>query len=660
MQSLRPDNGTDSPGNFSFLAEHSPLLAELGATAERLFPFDPASSVLKLRLLAEAITQDIAARLGVSLIQPTQAELLRAVDARLSLDAQVRQLFHLLRRTGNLAAHEADHGIGYREGLEALKVARQLAVWFHRSFGRNPDFKPGPFQLPDDPSQKLVLLQQQIAALSTQLLEAQTAQINQSEMARLLEAQAEHEREMSRRAQEEATIYQELAEEASARASALQTQFDAQLAAASQTVSAEDLSAFATRATEAAKSVLLDEAATRQIIDLQLIDAGWEADTVKLTHASGARPERGKNKAIAEWPTEGQQSADYVLFAGLTPLAAVEAKRMNVNVAGKIGQAERYARGFGMESGMAPAWSQAGCNEPWADGQGGRFALPFVYSSNGRPFVKQLAEASGTWFRDARSPSHTARPLASFHTPQGLLDILTRSKAEAEQKLKQDSYAYLRLRDYQTKAIAAVESALAEGRSTCLLAMATGTGKTRTIIGLMYRLLKAERFRRILFLVDRNALGSQAQDAFNEAPLEQNQPLSKIYNVAELGDMAAEAETRVQVATVQAMVKRVFGSDTPPPVDAYDCIIVDEAHRGYALDQDMTEESSRFAITRSTSPATAVSWTTSTPYALASPPPPHGTPARSSASRSSRIPTGKPWPMTGSSTTSHQSATRPC
>lgn len=60
------------------------------------------------------------------------------------MDAQVRQLFHLLRRTGNLAAHEADHGIGYREGIEALKVARQIAVWFHRSFGRNPDFKPGP------------------------------------------------------------------------------------------------------------------------------------------------------------------------------------------------------------------------------------------------------------------------------------------------------------------------------------------------------------------------------------------------------------------------------------------------------------------------------------------------------------------------------------
>ncbi|MET3480308.1 type I restriction-modification system endonuclease [Variovorax atrisoli] len=577
------------PGNFSFLGEHSPLLADLGATAEGLFPYDPASCVLKLRLLAEALTQDIAARLGITLAQPNQAELLRAVDARLGMDAQVRQLFHLLRRTGNLAAHEADHGIGYREGLEALKVARQIAVWFHRSFGRDAAFKPGPFQLPDDPSQKLLALQQQIAALSTQLQDAQSAQQGQTEMTRLLESQAAQERELSRRAQEETAIYQELAEEAEARAATLQAQFDAQLATARQQANSDELARFSRRANDAARSVLLDEADTRQIIDHQLIEAGWEADTVRLTHARGARPERSKNKAIAEWPTRGNQSADYMLFAGLTPIAAVEAKRMSINVPGKIGQAERYARGFGMEGTMTAAWTHAGHSGPWDDGQGGQFHLPFVYSSNGRPYVKQLAEASGTWFRDVRSPAHTARPLAGFHSPQGLLDLLTRSKEGAELRLHQDSYAYLRLRDYQVKAIAEVEASLAQGRSNCLLAMATGTGKTRTIIGLIYRLLKAERFRRILFLVDRKALGTQAQDAFNEAPLEQNLPLSKIYNVAELGDMAAEAETRVQVATVQAMVKRVFGSDTPPSVDAYDCIIVDEAHRGYALDQDMTE-----------------------------------------------------------------------
>ncbi len=53
--------------------------------------------------------------------------------------------------------------------------------------------------------------------------------------------------------------------------------------------------------------------------------------------------------------------------------------------------------------------------------------------------------------------------------------------------------------------------------------------------------------------------------------------------------MQTQAETRVQVATVQAMVKRVFQADEPPAVDQFDCIIVDEAHRGYTLDQEMTE-----------------------------------------------------------------------
>jgi len=105
----------------------------------------------------------------------------------------------------------------------------------------------------------------------------------------------------------------------------------------------------------------------------------------------------------------------------------------------------------------------------------------------------------------------------------------------------------------------------------------------------MYRFLKAERFNRILFLVDRTALGDQANDSFKETELEEKKTLSKIYNVAELGDQASEAETPIQVATVQAMVKRIFMSDNPPPIDEFDCIIIDEAHRGYTLDQDMTD-----------------------------------------------------------------------
>jgi type I restriction enzyme R subunit len=119
-----------SSSNFGFLATHSRLLADLGRTAEVVYPFDPASCVLKLRLLAEALTQEVASRIGLRLVQATQAELLRAVDQRLRLDPQVRQMFQLLRTRGNDAAHQIDHHIGYKEGLEALKVAREVALWF--------------------------------------------------------------------------------------------------------------------------------------------------------------------------------------------------------------------------------------------------------------------------------------------------------------------------------------------------------------------------------------------------------------------------------------------------------------------------------------------------------------------------------------------------
>lgn len=576
--------------NFSFLAEHSPLLSDLGATAERVFPFDPASCVLKLRLLAEALTSAMAARAGITLVQPTQADLFRAVDSRLNLDPQVRQLFHLLRRIGNQAAHQLDHGIGYREGLQALKVAREIAVWFHRSFGRQPDFKPGHFVLPDDPSRQLATLQQQVADLARQLQDAQASSSSQTDLARLLEEQAAQERDMARRADEDRAIYEQLADEAGARLASLQADFDARLAQArQQPAGTDELLQFAQRASAAAGKVHLDEAATRQLIDLQLVDAGWEADTERLTHARGARPQRGKNLAIAEWPVPGKQSADYVLFAGLVPVATVEAKRQNVNVPGKIGQAERYARGYLITDDQRPARQAAGLTTAWPDGQGGQFIVPFVYSCNGRAQIKQLPEASGTWFRDVREPSNTARSLPGFHAPQGLLDLLSRSRAEAEARLAAEPYGYLRLHDFQQRAIGAVEQALADGRRTCLLAMATGTGKTRTALGLIYRFLKSERFRRILFLVDRTALGDQALGAFKEVRLEQGQALGQHYAIAELGDMTAQAETRVQVATVQAMVKRIFASDNPPPTDTYDCIIVDEAHRGYTLDQEMTE-----------------------------------------------------------------------
>jgi type I restriction enzyme R subunit len=581
--------------NFAFLAEHAPVFLQLATTAEQVFASDPNTTLVKLRQLGEALAQDVAARVGVEFDAETrQADLLFRLSREIDLDPTVRGLFHTLRIEGNKATHQ--FRTLHKEAMDGLRVARELAIWFHRSFGAaGASFKPGPFIPPPDPSAELRALQAEIESLRADLAGKHQALDTHRRLADLLHREKQQFADLARRMEQDAAASFALAEEQSARVDALRRDFEARLKALqaqlddARSDAREASQQIARRARQAARQLVLSEELTRILIDRQLTDAGWEADTQRLAYGKGARPARGHNRAIAEWPAEGRQAADYVLFAGLTPVAVVEAKRENQHVAGRIPQAERYARGFRQQAGFEPAWHREGRPAGWPDAHGQVFQIPFVYASNSRPYLAQLAEQSGTWFRDVRSPANLARPLMDFHTPAGLLDRLTRSKAAAEAALAAEGFAYLQLRPYQEHAIQAVEQALAAGRSRCLLAMATGTGKTRTVIGLMYRFLKAERFRRILFLVDRTALGTQAMDNFNEAQLEQNQPLSSIYNIAALGDMAIEAETRIQVATVQAMVKRIFQSDRPPGIDDFDCIVVDEAHRGYALDQEMTE-----------------------------------------------------------------------
>lgn len=580
-----------SLSNFAFLEQHDPLFFQLASAAERAFSSDPNTTLIKLRQLGEALAQDLAVRCGIEFDdKTTQVDLLFKLNREIRFDTNVADLFHSLRIEGNRANHQ--FRTQHKEALDGLRIARALAIWFHQAFGKQgSNFKPGPFIAPSDPSQELRELTIQIEQLKAKLQDANQQVETNQQLIELTALEKQQYAVLAEQMDEEARIFEQMAQEHEQQLRQERQAFEARLQAMqaeleTKTQASQDVSATIKKA---AVELSLNEELTRILIDQQLITAGWEADSEQQTYQKGARPEKGKNKAIAEWPTKGKQAADYVLFAGLTPIAVVEAKRENTNVAGKIPQAERYSRGFTPSNTMQSAWQQQGRSIAWPDHENGHYQIPFVYSCNGRPFVKQLAEQSGTWFRDVRERFNLAKPLADFHSPQGLLDKLQRSKTAAEQKLREEGFTYLRLRDYQEKAVAAVEVALANNQQQSLLAMATGTGKTRTIIGLMYRFLKTERFKRILFLVDRTALGQQAIDSFNDSPLEQNQTLSKIYNIAELGDMAAEAETRIQVATVQAMVKRIFQSDTPPNIDAYDCLIVDEAHRGYALDQEMTE-----------------------------------------------------------------------
>ena len=178
------------------------------------------------------------------------------------------------------------------------------------------------------------------------------------------------------------------------------------------------------------------------------------------------------------------------------------------------------------------------------------------------------------------------------------MELLDKDISARNQDLREMSYDLLRDKDglslyeYQVRAIKAAEEAIINGQRNVLLAMATGTGKTRTILGMIYRFLKTGRFRRILFLVDRTALGEQASDVFQEVKLEDLMTLDDIYNIKGLEDKDIDRETRIQIATVQSMAKRILynDEDTMPAVSDYDLVIIDEAHRGYILDKEMGED----------------------------------------------------------------------
>ena len=576
----QPSAGIVSP-NFRHLVARVPLLALHGAKAERSVFEDPIAALFRLRQFGEVLAQQAAASIGLFVsAEETQLDLLRRLkDARV-IDFEVGDLFHALRKAGNAAVHD---NVGtQRDALHSLRIAWKLGIWYQQAF-HDKAFKGGAFVPPPDPREAEQALKEELAQLRSALAdqEGQVAhlQATAQELA-VLEARARAEAKI---AYEDLAVALELAEETEVKAVRLETDFKAALAVRQAEASAAPkpkADAVIEQAQAASQDLALDESMTRLLIDAQLVAAGWDADSVAIRYSAGVRPTKGRNLAIAEWPT-ASGPADYVLFAGLTPIAVVEAKRRSKDVVGAIEQSKRYSRDYDF-TGEPPA-----AGAPW-----GPFSIPFLFATNGRPFLRQIKTKSGIWFLDARRSTNHPRPLEGWYTPEGLQDLLKQDHTQADAKLKADPPDYLKLRDYQFAAIAAVEAAIAEGKTDMLLAMATGTGKTRTALGIIYRLIKSGRFRRVLFLVDRTALGEQAHNAFKDVRLENLQSLTDIYDVKGLGDLKPESDTKLHVATVQGMVKRLMfpsDADTPVPVDWYDCVIVDECHRGYALDLEMSD-----------------------------------------------------------------------
>ena len=575
--------------NFDFLARYDRTLVAVAAMAEQYFAQDPVTCLMKLRQFGELLAQQVAARAGVlGAADESQTELLGRLRRDTAYPRDVIDFFHDLRRVGNDAVH--NHRGDHATALAALKVARQLAVWFHRSFG-DRTFRSGPFQPPRPPTDPTAALREELERLRTEQLASLLAADGARQTAEAAVAARRVAEDRASIEAEERAVWAELAAEAEALLIATQEEL-VRVQATSVEAPATAVQMLTSAAQDAAAAIDLDEQATRALIDSRLRARGWEADTFNLSHPGGARPVAGRNRAISEWPTSNGP-ADYALFVGFLCIGIIEAKRSRKNVMAAIDQAGRYSQGFVAQTGVALP-----IGGPWAAQSGASseppYRVPFLFATNGRPYLKQLQTESGIWRRDARHPTNMRHATADWPTPDGLRATLETDRVAAQAALATMPFEFaFGLRDYQIRGIEAVEAALADDdRRAMLLAMATGTGKTKLAVALLYRLLHTKRFHRICFVVDRTALGDQAKDAFTTTRIVSARTFADIFGLKTLGDTTPDPDTKVHICTIQGLVKRVLFAATPedvPPVDQYDLVVVDECHRGYTLDREMSD-----------------------------------------------------------------------
>lgn len=332
----------------------------------------------------------------------------------------------------------------------------------------------------------------------------------------------------------------------------------------------------------------------RKRIDPRLTAAGW----VVVDHDPSVDDATLTHHAVCEYPTK-KGPADYCLFLDGKPVGIVEAKKVTVGAAGILTQAKRYSKGL-----------------PKRIYGNAVHGAAFLYATNG-VVIKHL---------DTRHTFFSSRDLAGFHGPDALrvalsFDFAAACKELVETPFKQNPSGKS-LRPYQQQAVSKIEDAIAHGRRAMLLSMATGTGKTFTLVSLVDRLLRAKVACRILFLVDRRALAAQAVQAFaafeghDGQRLVDNWPVySQSFKKAELDEGATYEPKRIPesilmkpdrenpfvfVRTIQGLTKILgfsSGEDAAPdhldeyeepeedqvmpPIDAFDLIIADECHRGY-------------------------------------------------------------------------------
>ena len=300
-------------------------------------------------------------------------------------------------------------------------------------------------------------------------------------------------------------------------------------------------------------------------IDQWFADAGWEVinrDEYEPTSTA---------VAIREGLLKDNLEADYFLFINGKAVGVLEAKREETDAFSSIvcEQAALYAK-------SVPNIYQT-YQKP----------LPFIFTSNG----KEL------YFCDFREQDHYFKQIMTIPTPHELVKKLGIN----------DYFAGLPtlrkkgLRDCQYEAITELEKSFRSGQKRALMVLATGAGKTYTACLAAYRMLSYTPTRRVLFLVDRNNLGKQAEGEFGTFRLTENgEAFNTIFTVNRLRSSSIPSDSNVIISTIQRLFSFLKGDTIednedddenepteevtlPPnpnlPHDYFDMIIIDECHR---------------------------------------------------------------------------------
>jgi len=343
----------------------------------------------------------------------------------------------------------------------------------------------------------------------------------------------------------------------------------------------------------------------RKTIDDLLSKAGWTIQDRDMANISAAR-----GVAVREFPLKsGYGFADYLLYVDSAPAGVVEAKKEGETLTGYEIQTEKYS--VGLPDVLKPY----------------RKPLPFCYQSTGIE----------TRFTNLMEPDARSRTVFGFHRPETMADWLmdesTKPGSTLRARLKHmPPLNEEKLWPAQIKAIRNLEDSLAHGRPRALIQMASGGGKTFTACNFCYRLIKHAGAQRILFLVDRNNLGRQAKNEFEQfSTPEEHRKFTELYNVQHLKSNKLDPVSKICITTIQRLFSMLRGDEEldpeieekplgsleslikkPVPVsyipaipmEFFDFIVVDECHRSiYNLWRQVLEYFDAFLIGLTATPS---------------------------------------------------------